>query len=291
MAIKLRPARMEDAQILFNWRNDPETRLASVHSDRVIWAEHLAWLKKQRALLIAEYHGVPVGTVRIDGTELSWTVAPEHRGEGLGRQIVSLAMRLGPTAARIKATNVASQKIAAAAGFRLAEDGELQVWRRVNRRGDCMKYRPTRVIESAYSRTTWEHRDFPPETTVQDLLTPEMWCHVAKQYLKPLDEIIVIPQSSPFRAHFIVMDKGDTWAKIKLLDVKYLNADEVADGGTLVELGFTHLPEDAPVRIEWKGPALKYSVIRTKDSERLKTGFAIKADAEKWAAEHLLAMA
>ena len=161
-----------------------------------------------------------------------------------------------------------------------------------------MKYRPTRLVEASYARTTWEHRDFPPETTVQDLLNPEMWCHVAKQWFKVLDEIIVIPQSAPFRAHFIIMDRGDTFAKLKLIDWTPLNVDGAEV--TLQPTGETYverldvvplLPKDAPVSVEWKGPHLKYSVIRTKDNERLKTGFAIKAEAEKWAAEHLLAMA
>lgn len=152
-----------------------------------------------------------------------------------------------------------------------------------------MKYRPSRAIEAAYARTTWDFREFPPETTVADLLEPDMWCHVAKQYLKPLDEIIVIPQGAPFRAHFIVLDRGDTYAKLRLLEVNMLNAEDVAvPEEPSIEV---HLPDNAPVSVEWKGPVLKYSVIRNIDKERLKTGFAIKAEAEKWAAEHLLAMA
>lgn len=162
-----------------------------------------------------------------------------------------------------------------------------------------MKYRPTRAIEASYARTTWDFRDFPPETTVQDLLDSDMWCHVAKQWLKPLDEIVVIPQSAPFRAHFIVLDKGDTFAKLKLLDLTWLNAEPVREVITpdLSEITpaeireiMETLPADAPVSVEWKGPALKFSVVRKSDSERLKTGFAIKAEAEKWAADHLLAM-
>lgn len=152
-----------------------------------------------------------------------------------------------------------------------------------------MKYRPTFPLEASYARTIWEFKEFPPETTVQDLLDPAMWCHVAKQWLKPLDEIIVIPQGASFRAHFIVMDKGDTFAKIRLLNVNLLNAEEAGEEAAVTEV--VHLPEDAPVSVEWKGPVLKYSVVRSSDQERLKTGFAIKAEAEKWAAEHLLAMA
>jgi len=152
-----------------------------------------------------------------------------------------------------------------------------------------MKYRPTLPLEASYARTTWEFKEFPPETTVQDLLDPAMWCHVAKQWLKPLDEIIIIPQGASFRAHFIVLDKGDTFAKIRLLRLDVLNAEEVDI--PVVGEDIIHLPEGSPVSVEWKGPALKYSVIRKADSERLKTGFSIRTEAEKWAAEHLLAMA
>lgn len=152
-----------------------------------------------------------------------------------------------------------------------------------------MKYRPTRAVESTYTRTTWDFNEFPPETTVADLLDTDMWCHVAKQYLKPLDEILVIPQGAPFRAHFIVLDRGDTFAKLRLLNVTLLNGEEAGETAAVIEVA--HLPDKAPVSVEWKGPALKYSVIRKLDNERLKTGFAIKAEAEKWAAEHLVAMA
>jgi RimJ/RimL family protein N-acetyltransferase len=122
----LRPARMEDAAILFAWRNDPQTRANSLSEDKVWWPEHVAWLRcALDKVLIAEQDGKPVGTVRIE-TELSWIVAPEHRGRGIGRQMLALVAGT----ARIKRTNIASQKIAEAAGFSLVEDGEVQLWKK-----------------------------------------------------------------------------------------------------------------------------------------------------------------
>lgn len=134
----LRPATMNDAGVLFAWRNDPETRANSVNSDPVAWADHCAWLKASlanpdRDLLIAELDGMPVGTVRIDRgdeTEISWTVSPEHRGKGVAKYMVALASPSGRAVARIKPANIASQKIAESVGFRLAEVDGLQVWRR-----------------------------------------------------------------------------------------------------------------------------------------------------------------
>lgn len=145
-----------------------------------------------------------------------------------------------------------------------------------------MKFRPQRPLPAGNSRNAWEFiNSFPPETSVQDLLNPDMWAHVARQWFRPLDEVVVIPQSAPFKATFIVMDKGDAWAKLRLLDVTMLNAVE--------EKGAD--PEPASVTVKWNGPRDKFTVLRTSDREKLKTGFAIKAEAEAWAREHALAMA
>lgn len=123
----LRPATIEDSGLLLSWRNDPITRAMS-HTTHVISRdEHVRWLRKtiadkKRCIYIAEIDGVPIGTIRADrspnGVELSWTIAPEHRGKGLGKQMVCLLVsRLtGHIYASVKTDNVASLKIAKAAG-------------------------------------------------------------------------------------------------------------------------------------------------------------------------------
>lgn len=136
--LTLRPATLADAERLFAWRNDPATRAASVHDGEVAWEEHLAWLNSSlaslaRDLLIAEEDGEPVGTVRIDRTdetEVSWTVAPGHRGKGYGAAMVRLACPDEPSIAHIKADNAASRKIAVAAGYSCIEKGPLERWTR-----------------------------------------------------------------------------------------------------------------------------------------------------------------
>jgi Acetyltransferase (GNAT) domain len=69
-----------------------------------------------------------------DVWEMSWTVAPEHRGKGVGAAIVQLAvsrMTGERVFAEIKAANFASRRIAEKSGFRLREDrdGMLVYWR------------------------------------------------------------------------------------------------------------------------------------------------------------------
>ena len=128
---RLRPATMDDAKILFDWRNDPLTRQHSHNSGEVPWKSHLAWLQTSlanpaRTLYIAESDGTAVGTVRADlleggEYELSWTVAPEARGKGFGKQMVlqfAREMLSGKRLlAEVKRGNIASEKIAQALGL------------------------------------------------------------------------------------------------------------------------------------------------------------------------------
>ena len=124
----LRPATLEDAKILFEWRNDPQARAASHNQDEISFESHMAWLKASlkktgRRLYIAEEAGISVGTVRSDWSDgaytLSWTVRPESRGEGVGKRMVSLFANqfTEPIRAEVKSDNLASIKIAQAIGL------------------------------------------------------------------------------------------------------------------------------------------------------------------------------
>ncbi len=126
---------MADANALFEWRNDPMTRAASHDTSEVQFEDHLVWLENSlanplRMLFVAEIDGKPVGTVRADqsdGTwELSWTVAPSHRGSGVGKRIVSKLARsiTDPIRAEVKSGNTASIRIAEHAGMRLIREAD-----------------------------------------------------------------------------------------------------------------------------------------------------------------------
>ena len=126
----LRPATLEDAKILFEWRNDPQVRAASHNQGEISFDDHLAWLEgslanPNRKLYIAEEDGVSVGTVRADWAEnaytLSWTVSPEARGKGVGKHMVLLLVRQirEPIRAEVKVGNIASIKISREVGMQL----------------------------------------------------------------------------------------------------------------------------------------------------------------------------
>jgi len=129
-SIQLRLATKNDAELLFTWRNDIETRRASHNMTPVEPDSHIAWLldvleDPHRRLMIAEEKGVPVGTVRadfsLDGWELSWTVSPLARGRGVAKKmVVEIASEIkDPIRAEVKVGNRGSAKIARYAGMHL----------------------------------------------------------------------------------------------------------------------------------------------------------------------------
>ena len=131
----LRPATLDDSARLLAWRNDPETRRNSLSPWAVSAMEHEVWLACQLRdpttcrLYIAEVADAPVGTARIDlwpdevWCEISITVAPERRGQGLGGQIM-IALReelarlgLKQVIAKVRGYNVPSLRMFLSAGF------------------------------------------------------------------------------------------------------------------------------------------------------------------------------
>ncbi len=120
--MRFRLATMDDAKLLFEWRNDPLTRAMSNNTEPVPWEGHLAWLESRLArqnphLYIIEDDG-PIGTFRVDGDQVSYTIAPGSRRRGLATEALTLVRRqFGPLQAEIKPGNIASIKAAERAGM------------------------------------------------------------------------------------------------------------------------------------------------------------------------------
>jgi len=128
--IVYRIATIDDADILLSWRNDQETRAASINQSPISYDDHINWLNAvlshgDRTLYIVEIHNTPSATIRVDvisptQSELSWTVAPNSRGQGLGRLIVQGVIAMQPDMefiAQVKSDNTASLAIAQSAGM------------------------------------------------------------------------------------------------------------------------------------------------------------------------------
>ena len=99
--VSLREASASDVYFLWLWANDVESRRASRGREPIPWSEHCAWfetrLKDSGTLVfVAETEDhQPVGSIRFETTDrwsnarLSYVVAPEARGRGFAKAIVS----------------------------------------------------------------------------------------------------------------------------------------------------------------------------------------------------------
>ena len=133
-AVSLRPATPHDAQQLYAWRMDPETRQQSFSQSEIRPETHAAWLTAtladpQQRLYIAESgsSGIGIGMGRLDWRsgrcEISYALAPDCRGLKRGASLICAlhhaAFRLGQPApmARVKAGNIASLRALERAGY------------------------------------------------------------------------------------------------------------------------------------------------------------------------------
>ncbi|AGH81487.1 GCN5-like N-acetyltransferase [Psychromonas sp. CNPT3] len=132
-SLLLRLATLEDGPLLLKWRNDKQTQQASHCSTPIKYSEHEKWLNALlqdplRMLYVVEKNNVAVGSLRSDFAngefELSWTVAPTHRGQSIGKQMLSLlADKIkAPIRASIKKGNSASIKIAEYVGMQYVKE-------------------------------------------------------------------------------------------------------------------------------------------------------------------------
>jgi RimJ/RimL family protein N-acetyltransferase len=134
-AARLRPATMDDADVLLEMRNEPTTRRWSLDGTPIPRPHHLAWLERRLAapdegrIWVAELDGEVVGQSRIDvlghgSGEISVGLAPPARGRGLGGWLIREATARGEAelglrevVAVIKPDNAASLRAFERAGY------------------------------------------------------------------------------------------------------------------------------------------------------------------------------
>ena len=142
--LTIRPARPEDGEMLWHWRNEPSVRKASLSPDPIPLDRHLDWYEKalsdpDRKILVAELTDQPIGMVRFDHdgdvSTVSVLLDARYRGQGLSEPVVAQAIRAsglagGKLRAVVKPDNPASLALFRATGFTVVRDGDPMVMER-----------------------------------------------------------------------------------------------------------------------------------------------------------------
>lgn len=143
--ISLRRAIHDDARLLYEWRNDPLSRAMSINQGSIAWEEHVSWFDRVLAdpaytvLVGLDSSGREVGVVRFQQAEggaiVSISVAPEHRGKGLSKPLLTEAVGQFqsdvniPVIATISPKNAASLSIFQGCGFEFSQQvGEFETY-------------------------------------------------------------------------------------------------------------------------------------------------------------------
>lgn len=140
--LRLRPATLSDAALLFGWVNDPEVRRQSLNSAPIGWPDHVAWFNGRiggdqcQIFILETPAGLPVGQIRFDvrdrnSARMSYLLDPVARGRHWATRLIRLGIeKLAERGrfdlrAEVKPGNAASMKAFERLGFKasVAKDG------------------------------------------------------------------------------------------------------------------------------------------------------------------------
>ncbi len=133
-SVALRAADREDCRLLWELRNDPETRAASFNTEPIPYEEHRRWFEAKgaspeiRIFIVQDPSGRGIGYVRFhlerETAEVSVSLSPGARGQGYGTAALRMAadrlLSENPglqVIAYLKPTNPASERAFQRAGF------------------------------------------------------------------------------------------------------------------------------------------------------------------------------
>jgi UDP-2,4-diacetamido-2,4,6-trideoxy-beta-L-altropyranose hydrolase len=102
--LRLRPARWQDCEQIWQWANESTTRQASFQSKPIPWEEHVQWFRQKLEevnsifWIAIDAQDCLIGQVRFDPistevTQISLTVAPNSRHQGFGVEILKAAIQ------------------------------------------------------------------------------------------------------------------------------------------------------------------------------------------------------
>lgn len=119
----------------------------------------------------------------------------------------------------------------------------------------------------------------PAGTTLDEMLEPDYWAHVARR-MTPHDIVEVVPEDGSFYARLFVLNADKLW--VKMAKLEYVDFGEAAP-----KLAITDKFE-----AKFGGPNVKWRVHNKSDNSLVSNdSFQSRGEAEKWIEQHSKAMA
>ena len=92
-------------EIVWQWRNDIETRRLSFNNKIITWQEHIHWFdkllkNKSSKFFIGEINNIPVGLIGFKNFrennicyEVNINISPKYRGKGIGKKMLKFGIK------------------------------------------------------------------------------------------------------------------------------------------------------------------------------------------------------
>lgn len=142
-----------------------------------------------------------------------------------------------------------------------------------------MSLDPTRFNEECHKNTNWS-LTVEAGTTLEDVLEPSYLSNVT-QKLTIYDRLHVSVDTGEWYAELLVVACGRVWAKLVVLNkVELVNKDDDQLDGEAFEKFI----------VQYRGPHLKFCVVRKEDKEPIKENLSTKVEANAWLQSHLLTL-
>ena len=139
--LSLVKASIKDSRIIWEWRNDTNTRLMFFENSKISWEDHMSWFKnaledKNRIIYMGLTKDKPIGIIRFDrdpknsfSFKISINIDPNSRSKGYGKMLLNKGLKKflknhsesKIINAEIKKNNQISKKIFISCGFSLSK--------------------------------------------------------------------------------------------------------------------------------------------------------------------------
>lgn len=134
--LKLKKATYKNAELLFQWANDPLVRESAFNQTEINWEDHLLWFKNvlsslHKEIFILEKNNESIGQIRLEYQKGWWkidySIDTNFRGLGYGKQLIEIVLALFSERrflAQVKRKNASSIKIFQKLGFNLINQSD-----------------------------------------------------------------------------------------------------------------------------------------------------------------------